>query len=32
MKKDSNNQNNDRVPGNKGKLIAQKSPVKLKEI
>ena len=32
MKQDTNNQNNQQVPWNKGKLIGQKSPLKLKEI
>ena len=29
---DTNDQNNHQVPWNKGKLIGQKSPLKLKEI
>ncbi len=32
MKQDTNDQNNQQVPWNKGKLIGQKSPLKLKEI
>ena len=32
MKQDTNNQKNHQVPWNKGKLIGQKSPLKLKEI
>ncbi len=32
MKQDTNNQNSHQVPWNKGKLIGQKSPLKLKEI
>ena len=32
MNQDTNDQNNHQVPWNKGKLIGQKSPLKLKEI
>ncbi len=32
MKQDTNNQKNHQAPWNKGKLIGQKSPLKLKEI
>jgi hypothetical protein len=32
MKQDTNDQNNQQVPWNKGELIRQKSPLKLKEI
>jgi len=32
MNQDTNDQNNQQVPWNKGKLIGQKSPLKLKEI
>ena len=32
MKQDTNDQNNQQVPWNNGKLIGQKSPLKFKEI